>query len=435
VTLQAGQSYYIFSSETAGADSWYNDAPVTILDSSIATIVGAAHQPNCTGTPLQFNTGNYSYVPVSFTYANQNISPQVGFGVGIGGVPLAISPFTGEVRVNYGITFGAGQATAFNLEHYGNIDTYSSGNDIFIADFPRINMGDGQALGNHNALVFGSNFIGDGSVPNPFGWTAMSTNVAPAFGFLRIGTTVNGEASIMFGDSMTNFSASPPTSSQGTPAIWYMGENNQAMAAGANNHIFFVSNNNASGPNGPVLQISPSSGNVRITDSLQFGFGSLSAFGQDVYANIDAFGSQPPNLPRINMGAGTPGNAAASVFLGSITLTGGSCAGCSSANWWIGHGGWGGLNTLAMYGAAGGGVEIGVGGTVALGINASNLVVANTLYAPTSFAADGTMYYQGHLGISATATVIKTATLSGGVLSTTTCTLTFSGGLVTGSTC
>jgi hypothetical protein len=140
-----------------------------------------------------------------------------------------------------------------------------------------------------------------------------------AFGMFQFGnsTAGTGESSIMFGDGVTQFGQNP-VSSEGNKAIWTIGENNQSIDLGASNHWFSIYNKgipNGGTTGGHPFSLNPNDGSAHLPVGVTLGLGLNSLYGHDIYANIDAFGSNVS--PRINLGNGTLGNRAAVVYLGS----------------------------------------------------------------------------------------------------------------------
>lgn len=65
VTLSAGQSYYLVSSETAGGDLWYDDSSV-VTSTAAASVTASVYNPGSGYVPNQ--GAGHAYVPVDFTY-------------------------------------------------------------------------------------------------------------------------------------------------------------------------------------------------------------------------------------------------------------------------------------------------------------------------------------------------------------------------------
>jgi hypothetical protein len=187
ITVGAAGSASPYSSGPYATNTWYQIGAQYQTDSSGTLTVTFTHcqNLNCASEADTTNT----YVDDLQIYPEDSTP---------GAFPLGISPSTGEVRANYGVTLGAGDSSATNNTPYANIDYDSTHNALDIGDGTLghrnrnlqigtlLSLSNSSAASNAGVVVEASSQLIDIGVnegsPNRFG-TYNSTNQG---GMLRI---------------------------------------------------------------------------------------------------------------------------------------------------------------------------------------------------------------------------------------------------------
>ncbi len=157
VTLAAGASYYLVSSETSGGDLWYDNGSIlTTTGTAVATITGHAYGYG-TNSYIGFNSPNASYGPLDFRY----LTSAIPFGSSHDMTTLR-NDFTGWLGMK--IAVGSSSFTVGQLGRWvapGNTGTHT---------VKLVNANTGALLGSVSVATLGA-------VPGSFKYAALPSAV------------------------------------------------------------------------------------------------------------------------------------------------------------------------------------------------------------------------------------------------------------------